>query len=140
MNRVLFLIACLLCFSSAVMAGVEIQAYSLRTMLEHKNIRYTSVFVSILIGLLLCYILAMLFSLVGRFVNSRGKRLRIFFTESRILLTTVGVLYVLVISLLAFLVFELFDVYVNMVIVLAMVSFVAFSMRLYLGITKSLKA
>lgn len=118
------------------MPGIEIQAYSLLTLLEHKDIVYVSTTTSIIIGFILCYIYELLFSLVAIFIKTRGEKLRIFLSESRILLTLLSFIYIPGISMLSYLVFEKYNIYVDMVIVLVMVAFVGLSRRLYYAFLK----
>lgn len=121
------------------MPGIEIQAYSLLTLLEHKDIVYASTVTSILIGLMICYIYELLFAAIAVFVQSRKARLRTFLSESRIMLNLLSIFYVSGISLLSYLVFERFNIYVDMVIVLLMVAFVGLSRRLYYATIKAIK-
>lgn len=121
------------------MPGIEIQAYSLLTLLKHKDIVYTSALTSILIGFLLCYIYELLFAAVAVFVQTRKARLRTFLSESRIMLNLLSIFYVSGISLLSYLVFERFNIYVDMVIVLIMVAFVGLGRRLYYATIKSIQ-
>lgn len=120
------------------MAGIEIQAYSLLTVLDHSDIYFLSLTDSVVIGLLLCYLYAICFDLTARFVNSRRAKLRIFLTESRIHLTLLSIMYVSAVSFFAFLIFERCNIYINMVIVLAMIAFVGLGRRLYFATTKTI--
>lgn len=120
------------------MPGVEIQAYSLLTLLEHKDIVYVSTVASIVIGFILCYIYELLFSLVAIFVKTRGEKTRIFLTESRIMLNLLSFIYIPGISLLSYFLFAKWNIYVDMVIVLVMVAFVGLSRRIYNAFVKAL--
>lgn len=121
------------------MPGVEIQAYSLLTLLEHKDIVYVSTVASIVIGFILCYIYELLFSLVAIFVKTRGEKTRIFLTESRIMLNLLSFIYIPGISLLSYFLFAKWNIYVDMVVVLVMVAFVGLSRRLYIATKKVVK-
>lgn len=121
------------------MPGVEIQAYSLLTLLEHKDIVYVSTVASIVIGFILCYIYELLFSLVAIFVKTRGEKTRIFLTESRIMLNLLSFIYIPGISLLSYFIFAKWNIYVDMVVVLVMVAFVGLSRRLYIATKKVVK-
>ena len=120
------------------MPGVEIQAYSLLTLLEHKDIVYVSTVASIVIGFILCYIYELLFSLVAIFVKTRGEKTRIFLTESRIMLNLLSFIYIPGISLLSYFLFAKWNIYVDMVIVIVMVAFVGLSRRIYNAFVKAL--
>lgn len=121
------------------MPGVEIQAYSLLTLLEHKDIVYVSTVASIAIGFILCYIYELLFSLVAIFVRTCGEKTRIFLTESRIMLNLLSFIYIPGISLLSYFLFAKWNIYVDMVVVLVMVAFVGLSRRLYIATKKVVK-
>ena len=81
----------------------------------------------------------MLFGLIAIFIKTRGEKLRIFLSESRILLTILSFMYIPGISLLSYFVFEKYNIYVDMVIVLLMVAFVGLSRRLYSAAMKVIK-
>lgn len=120
------------------MAGVEVQAYSLLTLLEHSDIVYAPWAVAIAVALLLCYIYELLFAAMALLVARCGARSQIFLTESRLLLTLLSTLYVTAVTLLSYYVFEAFNVYVDMVTVLLLVAFVGLSRRLYFAAKKSI--
>ena len=121
------------------MPGVELQACSLLTLLDHDNIHYLSRPLSIAIGLVLCYIYSVLYALVALFIRTRRPSLRIYLTESRLMLSLTALVYISLLTLMAYAVFVTLNVYVDMVIVLAMVAFVPLSLRLYSGLVKVLR-
>lgn len=118
------------------MAGVELQAYSLLTLIKHKSIEQVSNQVSLLIGIFLCYIYELYLGAIAIFVRTRKPKMRIFLSESRILLTFLPILFFSLVSIMAYLLFDLFGVSVDMVVVFVMLSFVGFSRRLYLAFKK----
>lgn len=121
------------------MSGVEVQAYSLLTLLEHNSIIYLPMIVSVIIGLIMCYIFELMYTASAAFVESRRPRLRTFLSGSRLMISATSIVYISAISLLSYLVFEWFNVYVDMVVVLAMVAFVGLSRRLYYSAKKAVK-
>ena len=122
------------------MSGIELQAYSLLTLMKHKSYRLASKYVSILIAVLLCYVYELFLSVIAIFVRTRKLRMRIFLSESRILLTFFPMLFFSSISIMAFLLFDIWDISVDMVIILVMLSMVGFSRRLYLAFKKLIES
>ena len=122
------------------MSGIELQAYSLLTLMKHKSYRLVSKYVSILIAVLLCYVYELFLSVIAIFVRTRKLRMRIFLSESRILLTFFPMLFFSSISIMAFLLFDIWNISVDMVIILVMLSMVGFSRRLYLAFKKLIES
>lgn len=120
-------------------SGVEIQAYSVLTLLEHHNVITLGMVCNIVIALLMCYIYELLFEAISVFIRSRDTRLQIFLSDSNILFTVASFVYIPVISLLSFFLFIKCNVCVDMVIVLVMVPFVGLSRRLYIGAKNALQ-
>lgn len=111
------------------LSGIEIQARSIHTMMEHKSVIYIPTFLSIIIALLMCFVYELIISWIGQFVKSREIAMRTFLSESRIMLTIISLLYISSITILSFLLFDIFNIYIDMVIVLLMFSIVGFSHR-----------
>lgn len=122
------------------MSGIELQAYSLLTLMKHKSYRLVSKYVSILIAVLLCYVYELFLSVIALFVRTRKLRMRIFLSESRILLTFFPMLFFSSISIMAFLLFDIWNISVDMVIILVMLSMVGFSRRLYWAFKKLIES
>lgn len=116
--------------------GVELQAYSLLTLMKHKSITQISKLMSVFIAILLCYVYELFLGAIAIFVGSCKPRLRIFLSESRILLTFLPMLFFSLVSITAYLLFDIWGISVDMVIVLVMLSMVGFSRRLYLACKK----
>lgn len=122
------------------MPGIEFQAYSLLTLMKHTSIAQPSKYVSILIALLLCYVYELFLDAVAIFVRTRKLRMRIFLSESRILLTFLPMLFFSSVTMMAFLIFDIWSTSVDLVIILVMLSMVAFSRRLYWAFKKMLES
>lgn len=120
--------------------GLEIQAYSLLSLLEHKRISYTSSATSITIAILMSLLYELVLGAMALFIASRRERLRIFLTESCLLSNLVSMTYVSGISLLSYAIFYWEGIYIDMVTVLIWVAFVGLSRRLYFATKKSLLA
>lgn len=118
------------------MAGIELQAYSLLTLLEHKDIVHISNIYAILIAILVSYMYELFLESISVFVRTRRTYVRLFLTESRLLLTFLPMLFLSFISITAYMLFEIFNISINMVVVLLLLSFVGFCRRLYLAIIK----
>ena len=121
------------------MPGVEIQAYSLLTLLEHKDIKQLSVTHSILLGLILCFLFELMFDMVSRWISRRKATVRILISESRLHLSIVSIVYLSIVSLLMFYIFKCYNLYIDAVVIFSMLTFIGFSRRIYSGIIKSLK-
>ena len=130
------------CFLSPLgkMPGIELQAYSLLTLMKHTSIAQLSKYVSILIAIVLCYVYELFLDAVAIFVRTRKLRMRIFLSESRILLTFLPMLFFSSVTMMAFLIFDIWSTSVDLVIILVMLSMVAFSRRLYWAFKKMLES
>ena len=108
--------------------------------MKHTSIAQPSKYVSILIALLLCYVYELFLDAVAIFVRTRKLRMRIFLSESRILLTFLPMLFFSSVTMMAFLIFDIWSTSVDLVIILVMLSMVAFSRRLYWAFKKMLES
>lgn len=121
-------------------AGIEIQAYSLLTILEHSDIYYLPTWVNIVIGILLCLTFEILLSLGVVWTASRKPMLKTFLAESKWMNRIVSMSFLGLVSIASFFVFEKYSIYIDMVVVLAMLAFVVEARILYSAIIRSLRA
>lgn len=83
------------------MPGIEIQAYSLLTLLEHENLKELPLWMSLLISFILCYVLELILDVTHRWADNSVKLPVIFLRESGLLTTflvlfwTIGITWVL---------------------------------------------
>ena len=121
-------------------AGIEIQAYSLLTILEHSDIYYLPTWVNIVIGILLCLTFEILLALGVVWTASRKPMLKTFLAESKWMNRIVSMSFLGLVSIASFLVFEKYSIYIDMVVVLAMLAFVVEARILYSAMIRSLRA
>ena len=121
-------------------AGIEIQAYSLLTILEHSDIYYLPTWANIVIGILLCLTLEILLALCVVWTSSRKPMLKTFLAESKWMNRIVSMSFLGLVSIASFFVFEKYSIYIDMVVVLAMLAFVVEARILYSAMIRSLRA
>ena len=121
-------------------AGIEIQAYSLLTILEHSDIYYLPTWVNIVIGILLCLTFEILLALGVVWTASRKPMLKTFLAESKWMNRIVSMSFLGLVSIASFFVFEKYSIYIDMVVVLAMLAFVVEARILYSAVIRSLRA
>ena len=121
-------------------AGIEIQAYSLLTILEHSDIYYLPTWVNIVIGILLCLTFEILLALGVVWTASRKPMLKTFLAESKWMNRIVSMSFLGLVSIASFFVFEKYSIYIDMVVVLAMLAFVVEARLLYSAVIRSLRA
>ena len=120
-------------------AGIEIQAYSLLTILEHSDIYYLPTWVNIVIGILLCLTFEILLALGVVWTASRKPMLKTFLAESKWMNRIVSMSFLGLVSIASFFVFEKYSIYIDMVVVLAMLAFVVEARILYSAVIRSLR-
>ncbi len=113
------------------MSGIEIQAYSLLTLLEHRDIKELSLFESFFVGLLICWIYELFLELLAHFIITRRTTMRIFLSESGLLQTIMPMVFLSFVVILTYFLFEYANLSIDMVLVLAMVGFVGISRHLF---------
>lgn len=118
------------------MPGVELQAYSLLTLMKHKSIMQVPKLASLMIAIFLSYFYELFLEAIAIFVRTRKNKMKIFLSESRVLLTFFPMLFFSLVSIMGYLLFDIWSISVDMVIVLVMLSMVGFSRRLYLAFKK----
>ena len=121
-------------------AGIEIQAYSLLTILEHSDIYYLPTWVNIVIGILLCLTFEILLALGVVWTASRKPMLKTFLAESKWMNRIVSMSFLGLVSIASFFVFEKYSIYIDMVVVLAMLAFVVEARILYSAVIRALRA
>lgn len=84
------------------MPGIEVQAYSLLTLLEHKDLQELPLWLSILITFVLCYLLEITIDAVPRCVEKSTKIPIVFLRESGLITALLILLWVIVVTWLMF--------------------------------------
>ena len=79
------------------MPGIEIQAYSLLTLLEHENLQEIPMWLSLIIAFVLCYLLELVLDAMHRWAENNTKLPIVFLRESGLLTTYLILLWTIVV-------------------------------------------
>ena len=106
------------------MPGIEVQAYSLLTLLEHKDLQELPLWLSILITFVLCYLLEITIDAVPRCVEKSTKIPIVFLRESGLITALLILLCVIVVTWLMFYSFTRWNVIIDGGVLLASMALV----------------
>lgn len=106
------------------MPGIEVQAYSLLTLLEHKDLQEFPLWLSILITFVLCYLLEITIDAVPRCVEKSTKIPIVFLRESGLITALLILLWVIVVTWLMFYSFTRWNVIIDGGVLLASMALV----------------
>lgn len=106
------------------MPGIEIQAYSLLTLLEHKEIHELPLWMSILITLVLCYLLELTIDAIPRCVENSTSLPIAFLRESGLITALLLLIWVIIVTWFMFYSFTQWNVIIDGGIVLASLALV----------------
>lgn len=106
------------------MPGIEVQAYSLLTLLEHKDLQELPLWLSILITFVLCYLLEITIDAVPRCVGKSTKIPIVFLRESGLITALLILLWVIVVTWLMFYSFTRWNVIIDGGVLLASMALV----------------
>lgn len=106
------------------MPGIEVQAYSLLTLLEHKDLQELPLWLSILITFVLCYLLEITIDAVPRCVEKSTKIPIVFLRESGLITALLILLWVIVVTWLMFYSFTRWNVIIDGGVLLASMALV----------------
>ena len=106
------------------MSGIEVQAYSLLTLLEHKDLQELPLWLSILITFVLCYLLEITIDAVPRCVEKSTKIPIVFLRESGLITALLLLLWVIVVTWLMFYSFTRWNVIIDGGVLLASMALV----------------
>lgn len=106
------------------MPGIEVQAYSLLTLLEHKDLQELPLWLSILITFVLCYLLEITIDAVPRCVEKSTKIPIVFLRESGLITALLLLLWVIVVTWLMFYSFTRWNVIIDGGVLLASMALV----------------
>jgi len=111
--------------------GLAIQAYSLSTLLNHKNLRVFIKIAPFVVAFLLSFFIEISLCFIGKFMKSRNETLKRFLSESRILLWLNSVIWLTLITLGSFLLFHYGNIYIETILPLTVAGLTPLSHRLY---------
>lgn len=120
------------------MPGLEIQAYSTLTLLEHKEIIHFSKATNICIAFILCYMFELLLGLLTLVISKSSPSHKIFMSESKIPSRIISLTWVTLVTFAFFFLFAKYSIYADTVLIIALLAFVTESRRQYGAIIKSL--
>lgn len=120
-------------------SGLEIQAYSTLTLLEHKNIKSISLFACFIIGFILCYLFELLIDITDNYFRKKKSRIASFLYEAEIPVQAVSVLFLLLVTFCSFALFIQQGIYVDTILILALSVLVLESRNLYHAFLKTFK-
>ena len=121
------------------MSGVELHAYTLQTLMNHRNITDAPLWLDLLATFLACYLLAAFIELSER----RSQRnhisaLRVFLDESEWLKAGIVVVSIIIATCIMHWVFEQFDIYINALLVLAAMAVIVQCHDTYMALMNAL--
>lgn len=121
------------------MAGLEIQSYALKTILERKVIRDSPEWVNYLIAFIVCFLIELSLYALGLFSSKFDKNTFIaFFDKSGLLTTIVVVLWLIGINWIGYVVFKKYGIYIDTVLILALVAMLIAAREFYEAFIQSL--
>lgn len=118
--------------------GVEIQAYTLQTLLQHKRVDILSHIACLVIGFILCYLFAIIIDLSMRLCTRGRRTISLFFAESELPIQIVTIVWLAIITFGAFALFTLRGIYIDTVLILVLMAMVVESRNLYRSAIKAL--
>jgi CHASE2 domain-containing sensor protein len=116
------------------MPGVLLQAYSVETIRNHRDITYPSIWVSLLIAFVLCYIFELIVDSGTRWLRRRKDTFSFFCDESYFARQVVTIIFFAIVAWALAQIFALKSIYLNAVLILALLGFVL-EARLYYNST-----
>ncbi|MDE5561816.1 MAG: CHASE2 domain-containing protein [Bacteroidaceae bacterium] len=118
--------------------GLKVQAYSIQTVIDQKNIETTDDNTLMLLSLLICWLTALWQLYWIKFVNSRKNSLWVFLANSNIFFNGITFAWLALLAWLTYIIYERMEYYIPMVMVLASVVLVAEARDIYAAIINGL--
>ena len=116
------------------MPGVILQAYSVETIRNHRDISYAPTWINLLIAFVLCYLFELIVDSGTRWLSRRKDTLSFFLLESYFARQVVTILFFVLVTWAIAEIFTLKSIYFNAVLILAILGFVL-QARLYYNST-----
>lgn len=114
------------------MAGLEMQTYSLKTILERKVIVDSPKWLNYLLAFIICFLIELSLYALGLFCGKYEKNTIIAFMDKSGLFTTIIVLLWLIgINWIGYIVFKNYSIYVDIVLILALVAMLLAAREIY---------
>lgn len=123
------------------MPGVELQAYSLLTLLEHKAMKKNPVWLDWLLALLVCYLMELSIDALFQWVCKKDKAaIMVFLKESNVLDITVLFVWMVLVCWFVFIMFAKYNTIVGGGTILALLALTCEGRDIYKSIIKALVA
>ena len=123
------------------MAGMELQAYSLLTLLEHQGMKEIPKWLSWVIALLLCYLLELSLDLFWQFLKRhKDSGLLFFFKESNLVSIVMFFLWSALVCWVMYIVFMKYNIYLSGGLVLGLMALTCEGRELYKAVVKGIRA
>lgn len=114
------------------MAGIEIQTYTLMTILERKIIVDSPEWLNYLLSFIVCFFVELSLYSIGLFSDKFEKNTIIaFFDKSGLLTTIIVLLWLIGINWIGYLIFKKYGIYIDIVFLLALVAMLIAARELY---------
>lgn len=119
------------------MPGLEIQAYSTLTLLEHKEIKHLSRATNVIIAFVICYLFELILGLLAIAITKSSPAHKIFMSESKIPIRIVSLLWITLVTFASFFIFTNYSIYIDTVIIITLLALIVEGRRLYGAIIKA---
>ena len=118
--------------------GVMLQAYSVETIRNHRDIRYVSTWANLLIAFVLCYLFELIIDSGTRWLKRRKDSLSFFCSESYFARRMVTIIFFLIVTFVIAQIFALKSIYFDAVLILVFLGFVLEARNYYNSAVKTL--
>lgn len=122
------------------MSGVQIHAYTLNTLINHSSPKHVSDFWNWIIAIIIGFSVELSICSLNKFLARRKVKIRIFLSESLILLRLLMLLWLSTIGMVSFLLFWKFNIYIETILPLAIAAFIPDVHRIYNAILHSMNS
>ena len=113
------------------MSGVMLQAYSLDTLRNHRDINFLSRWANLLIAFILCYIFEVLIDLGFQNIRKRDNAVGAFLIDSKLLLRFFSILFMAIVTWGILLIFIYYNQYLDAIFILVALGLLIESRRIY---------
>ena len=120
------------------MPGVMLQAYSLSTLRNHRDINYLGRCANILIAFILCYLFEVLIDLGFQRIRKRDNAVGAFLIDSKLLLRFFSILFMAIVTWGVLLIFIYYNQYLDAIFILVALGLLIESRRIYNAAIKAL--
>ena len=124
--------------SIGTIPGVVLQAYSVETIRNHRDITYPSTWVSLLIAFVLCYIFELIIDVGVRWLKRRKDTFSVFLDESYLGRRVVTIIFFALVAWALAEAFAVKSIYLNAVLILVLLGFVLEARNYYFSAIKAL--